>query len=294
METVALMFTGRSLYEALTLTFSTVGTGGFGLADVSIGGYGTATQTVITVFMILCGVNFGIYYLLLTGRVREALSSEELRWYLGLMLGSTCVITLLIAGRGGAFAGRGYEAFHHSLFSVSSVMTTTGFATVDYNGWPELARTILVLLTFIGACAGSTGGGFKISRLVILLKVIRNEMVFLVHPTSVRKVSMDARAVEGKTVKSVCAYLALYVLVFMTSWLIISVDGYDTATNLTAVAATLNNVGPGLNMVGPAGNYSAFGVLSKLVLMLDMLAGRLELMPVLILLSPRTVRRGRF
>lgn len=293
-ETIALLCTGRTFYEALTLTFSTVGTGGFGLTDAGIGGYNYGTQVVITVFMILCGINFGIYYLFITKRPGEALKSEELRWYLGIMLVSSVTMTILCIRPGGAFVGHPGEAFHHSLFNVASVMTTTGFATLDYNGWPELARTIFTILTFLGACAGSTGGGFKLSRLVILLKVVHNEVVFLVHPTSVRKVSMDGHTVEGKTVKSVCAYLALYVMVFLVSWLLVSVDGFDTATNLTAVAATLNNVGPGLNMVGPAGNYADYSNFSKIVLMVDMLAGRLELLPVLILMSPRTVRRGRF
>ena len=209
------------------------------------------------------------------------------------MFTSTVVIALMLIRVQDPAAETPFLAFHRTLFNVASIMTTTGFAIADFNLWPEFARTLLTLLTLLGACAGSTGGGFKISRLLILLKVVKNELIFLVHPKSVKKVSMDGHFVDGTTVKSVCAYLIIYVFFMIFSWLVVSADGFDTTTNFTAVAATLNNVGPGLGMVGATGNYSAFSYLSKLVLMVDMLAGRLELLPILILLRPRTVRRGR-
>ena len=286
-EIISLMFAGLNLYEASTLSFSTTGTGGFGLLNSSIGSYSTTVQTIFIIFMLLCGINFQIFYLLLIRKPREAFGSEELRYYLGIVFVAALLISINVRG----FFEDGFQAFHHSLFQVVSVMTTTGFATLDYNVWPEFSRAILFLLTLLGACAGSTGGGFKVSRLIVLLRSIKNEIFSVIHPRSIKKIHMDGRIVEGGVIKSIQVYTMIYVMILLGSFVLVSLNEFDFVTNITAVATTFNNVGPGLNMVGPAGNYSAFSGFSKLVLMFDMLAGRLELMPMLVLFSPGTWRR---
>ncbi len=286
LQTLCLLITGSNLYEALTITFATVGTGGFGITNAGLGGYTTITQIVVTVFMIICGINFSVYYYLITRRPKEAFSNDEVKLYLALMFGSATIIAFLIYGAG--ITKTAFESFHHSLFTVASVMTTTGFATLDFNQWPQLAKTLLACLMLTGACAGSTGGGFKLSRFLILIKAMKNEMTYIVHPKSIKKVYMNGTPVDSAVVKSVSAYLSMYVVIFIISTLLIAIDEFDFETNFTAVAATLNNIGPGLSMVGPVGNFSAFSPLSKIVLMFDMLAGRLELLPMLILFSPKT------
>lgn len=286
-EIISLMFAGLNLYEASTLSFSTTGTGGFGLLNSSIGSYSTTVQTIFIIFMLLCGINFQIFYLLLIRKPREAFGSEELRYYLGIVFVAALLISINVRG----FFEDGFQAFHHSLFQVVSVMTTTGFATLDYNVWPEFSRAIIFLLTLLGACAGSTGGGFKVSRLIVLLRSIKNEIFSVIHPRSIKKIHMDGRIVEDGVIKSIQVYTMIYIMILLGSFVLVSLNEFDFVTNITAVATTFNNVGPGLNMVGPAGNYSAFSGFSKLVLMFDMLAGRLELMPMLVLFSPRTWRR---
>ncbi len=285
LQTVCLLFTGLNAYEALTATFATVGTGGFGINNAGIGGFGYASQVVITVFMIICGINFSVYYYLITKRPKEAFNNDEVKLYLALMFGSATLIAFMIYKQGATATP--LESFHHSLFTVASVMTTTGFATLDFNTWPQLARTLLACLMLTGACAGSTGGGFKLSRFLILIRAMKNELTYIVHPKSVKKVYMDGNPVDQSVVKSVSAYLSMYVVIFILSTLLISIDEFDYETNFTAVAATLNNIGPGLSMVGPTGNFGAYSDLSKFVLMFDMLAGRLELLPMLILFSPK-------
>ncbi len=284
LEILCLLVAGMGLYEAMTLTFSTVGTGGFGLLNTSIGSYSTVVQTIFTVFMLLCGINFQLYYLLLIWKPKDVFGCEELRYYLGIVLVSAALIAFDVRG---LFAS-GFEAFHHALFQVASIITTTGFATLDYDVWPEFSKAILFLLTLLGACAGSTGGGFKVSRLVILWRCVKNEISLAAHPRSIRKIHMEGHIVEEGTLRSVQVYTAIYVLLFLGSFLLVSLDEFDFVTNITAVAANFNNVGPGFHMVGPAGNYAQFSVFSKLVLMFDMLAGRLELLPVLVLFSFRT------
>ena len=286
-EIVSLMLAGLNLYEASTLSFSTTGTGGFGLLNSSIGSYSTTVQTIFIVFMLLCGINFQIFYLLLIRKPKEAFGSEELRYYLGIVFVAALLISINVRG----FFEDGFQAFHHSLFQVVSVMTTTGFATLDYNVWPEFSRAVLFLLTLLGACAGSTGGGFKVSRLIVLLRSIKNEIFSVIHPRSIKKIHMDGRIVEDGVIKSIQVYTMIYLMILLGSFVLVSLNEFDFVTNITAVATTFNNVGPGFNMVGPAGNYSAFSGFSKLVLMFDMLAGRLELMPMLVLFSPRTWRR---
>lgn len=286
-EIIALLITGLPLYESLTLTFSTVGTGGFALVGDSLASYPLASQIIITVFMILCGVNFNIYYLFLIRKPREALRSEEVRTYFIIILISTLLITWNIFG---TFENL-YLDFHHALLQVASIITTTGFASVDYNCWPEFSKTILVMLTMLGACAGSTGGGFKVSRLIVLFKSIRNEVSQVVHPRSVKKIHMDGKIIPEGVGRSIRVYLMIYVVVFLCSVLLISLDNFDFTTNFTAVAANLNNVGPGLNVVGPSGNYSQFSMLSKIVLSFDMIIGRLEFIPMLVLLNHNTWKK---
>lgn len=286
-EIIALLITGLPLYDAMTLTFSTVGTGGFGLLGDSLASYPIVTQSVITIFMILCGVNFNVYYLFLIKKPKEAFKSEEVRTYLIIILVSTLLITWNILG---TFENL-YLDFHHALLQVASIITTTGFASVDYNYWPEFSKTIIFMLTLVGACAGSTGGGFKVSRLVVLFKSIRNEISQVVHPRSVKKVHMDGKIIPEGVTRSIRVYVMIYVVVYLGSLLIISLDNFDFTTNFTAIAANLNNVGPGLNMVGPAGNYAQFSALSKIVLIIDMITGRLEFLPMLVLLNHNTWKK---
>ena len=282
LEILLLVVSGLPLYDAATLTFSTVGTGGYGLLNSSAASYSRASQTIIMVFMTLCGINFNIYYLFLIRKPREVLHSEELRTYLGILLVSTFLVGLNIRHN---FADLG-ESMFHAGFQVISVMTTTGFTTSDFNLWPMFSKTILFLLMIVGACAGSTGGGLKVSRLVVLVKSVKNEIVSVIHPRSVKKLHLDGRALSADVVHSIRVYLAIYAGIYLISILLVSIDNFSFETNLSAVMAMFNNVGPGFDMVGPMGNFSAFSPLSKCVLMFDMLAGRLELFPMLILLVP--------
>lgn len=283
LEVIALLLAGMPLYESLTLTFSTVGTGGFGLVDTSIASYSMAVQIVIIVFMLVCAVNFNTYYLFLIRKPKEAIfQNAEVKWFLIIVFSSAAVITANIKD---GFSNI-FEAFHTALFQVATLVSSTGFATADYNLWPELSKTILVLLMFMGACAGSTGGGIKVSRLMIVISAVKNELLSMTHPRSVQKVHMNGRRVPDNVVKTAVCYMTAYILIMLVSVLLISIDNFDMTTNFTAVLATMNNIGPGLNAVGPAGNFGGFGVFSKIVLMCDMIIGRLELFPVLVLFAP--------
>lgn len=286
-EVLLLLAGGMPLFDALTLSFGSAGTGGFGIKNDSLAGYTTYQQAVITVSMIAFGVNFNVYFLLLKRKWKQALLCTEALAYFGVILASVLVISLSVL----PMFPNVFQAVHHTFFQVGSVITTTGYATKDFNQWPVIARTILVMLMFIGACAGSTGGGIKVSRLVILLKGIRKEVGMVCHPRSVKKVKMDGRVLEHEVIRSVNAFIAIYVVIFVVSLLLVSLEDKDMVTNFTAVAATLNNIGPGLEIVGPAGNFSGFSDLSKFVLMFDMLAGRLELLPMLMLFVPSTWKR---
>jgi len=282
-----LLLGGMSIFDAVNAVFATAGTGGFGIKNDSFGSYSTYCQAVITIFMIVFGVNFNVYYLLLKKRTKEAWHISEWRIYL---------LIILIAGGLILFDTRGMfktvgDAVNHVYFQVATIITTTGFATQDFNQWPEISRTVLVLLMFIGACAGSTGGGIKVSRLTIWIKTIIKELDVVVHVRNVKKVKLDGKAVEHEVIRSVNVYFAAYILVFVLSQFIITFDGHDLVTNFTAVAATMNNIGPGLGLVGPMGNFSIFSDLSKLVLSFDMLAGRLEIFPMLILFAPGTWKK---
>ncbi|MDY3617404.1 TrkH family potassium uptake protein [Agathobaculum sp.] len=290
LETVLLLLGGMPLFDAVNAAMATAGTGGFGIWNDSMAHYNSYyLQGVISVFMILFGVNFSLYFLILTRRWKQALKSEELRLYLGVIAAATVVIGLNVWHRFGSL----FESLHHALFQVSSIITTTGFATADFDQWPALSKCILVLLMFIGACAGSTGGGIKCSRIMLMFKSVRKEMQFLIHPRSVRVNQLDGHRVQHEVVRSVNVFLIAYMLIFILSVLLLSIESPDLVTNFTAVAATLNNVGPGLELVGPTCNFGFFSPFSKAVLMFDMLAGRLELFPMLLLFSPATWRRNR-
>ncbi|SFB76375.1 TrkH family potassium uptake protein [Butyrivibrio sp. YAB3001] len=288
-EAICLFVSGLPLYDAITISFSTVGTGGFAVHDSGMMGYSTVSQAIIILFMALCGINFTVYYFLLNRKPKEAFAIDEVKYYLGTIAVSSVIIAFVIY-RAGVLDSAGM-CFHHSLFTVVSVMTTTGFGTLDFNTWPMLPKLMLVVLSLIGACAGSTGGGFKFSRALIVIRNARNELNFVVHPKAVKRVYMDGHSVEGTTVKSVTAYLGIYVITFIASTLLVALDNFDFQTTVTSVVATLNNIGPGLGMVGPAGNYSEFSVLSKFVLMFDMLAGRLELLPIFVIMKPKTWKK---
>mgnify|MGYP000007307235 CR=1 FL=1 len=280
---IVLLLIGKvPLFDTLCITFGTAGTGGFGIVNDSIGSYSTYCQVVTTIFMILFGVNFSVYYLILTKKFRQAFKYEEVRYYFGIIIASILIITFNTVH----LFRNVLVAFQQVAFQVASIITTTGFSSTDFNQWPALSKTVLVLLMFVGACAGSTGGGFKVSRLMIVFRAVKNEIQSVTHPRSVQKVHMDGRRIPDNVVKTVLCYLAGYVVILIVSVLLISLDNFDMTTNFTAVMATFNNVGPGLNRVGPTGNFGGFSVLSKLVLMFDMLVGRLELYPMLVIFAP--------
>ena len=283
-QIVLLVIGKMPLFDAITTAFGTAGTGGFGIKNNSISGYSPYIQSVVTVFMILFGVNFSFYFLILQGKLKRALLIEEVRWYLIIIVSSVVIITFNING----LFGNVWDSIRHAAFQVGSVITTTGFATTDFNLWPQISRTILVILMFIGACAGSTGGGFKVSRLVILVKTFHKELKYMLHPQNMSKVKMDGKTVSHEVVRMTNVFLITYVLVFAVSVLFISIENKDLVTTFTSVAATFNNIGPGLEMVGPTQNFGHFSVFSKIVFIFDMLAGRLELFPLLLLFKRET------
>lgn len=286
-EATILRALGMPLFDSLTTTFGTVGTGGFGIRNDSIAGYSPAIQITITVFMILSGINYTAYFYILTSKIKELFKIEEVRWYLAIIFGSVAVITWNVRSLYPTFS----ETLRHAFFQVGSIITTTGYATTDFDLWPALSKTLLVTLMFIGACAGSTSGGIKVSRILILLKTIRKELSLIIHPRQVKKIRMDGHPVDHETLRSANVFLVVYFVLLLTSMLLISVDEFDFSTNFTSVVTVLNNIGPGLNLVGPTQNFSIFSPFSKFVLMFDMLAGRLELFPMMILLMPSTWKR---
>ena len=284
---VLLLFGDMSVFEALCTALGTAGTGGFGVLNDSMASYSPYIQWVVTVFMLLFSVNFSCYYLLLLGRIKDVFSAE-LRTFIAVVGTVMLVVTLNTRG---LFDSLG-EAVRHVAFTVASLISTTGFATENFDAWPELSRALLVLIMFIGACAGSTGGGLKISRLMILFRGAFNEIGNLIHPRRVKRVTVDGHPVDNEVVRATNVYMMWYVLLFTVSVILISFDDHDLITNFTAVTATINNIGPGLNLVGPTGNFAFFSLPSKLVLIFDMLAGRLELFPMLVLFAPATWRRS--
>ncbi len=282
-----LLIGGMPLFDSLCTAFGTAGTGGFGIRNDSIAGYGPYLQNVCTVFMLLFGVNFSCYYLLLIRQFRSVFRDEELRLYLGVVAVSVLAITVNIRG----FYDTLGETVRHAAFQVASIMTTTGFVTTDFDLWPGFSKTILLCLMMIGACAGSTGGGFKCGRLLLLLKGLRRNIRRVLYPQRVETVRVNGRTVEERVLENTNAYLAAYMVILVLSIAVVSLDGFSITTNLSAVLACFNNIGPGLDQVGPTCNYASYSVLSKLVLILDMLAGRLEIFPVLVLCSKSTWRR---
>ena len=283
-----LMAGGMSAFEAVTTAFATAGTGGFALTAESIGAYSPYIQWVVAVFMMLFGVNFGVYYLILQRQFKKAFRNSELWLYLGAMIAASAVIFLFIRPQYGTADG-----IRASFFQVSSIMTTTGFATADFNLWPQFARTLLVGLMLMGASAGSTGGGFKASRVIMLFKSLQWELKRVLHPNAVGKVHIDGETISNDTLANTYAFLVAYCLIIIFSTLALSLDNTSFETNLTAVIACLNNIGPGLDMVGPMGGYADFSTGSKIVLILNMLLGRLEIFPILILFVPGVWKKAR-
>lgn len=290
MEVVLLCCGGMPFFDSLINSFGTAGTGGFAIKNASIGQYDSVyTDYVIGVFMLLFGVNFNVYYFMLTGRLLKIWKSEELWWYLGIVAVSTAVISANISHLYDSVG----QAVRYAFFQVSSIITTTGFITADYELWPTLSKTVLVLLMFIGACASSTGGGLKVSRVIILVKTAIKELRYQINPREVRVLRCDGEPLSHSVVIGVSSYFGIYMLITALSTLLVSFDGKDPATTFSAVVACLNNIGPGLSEVGATGNFSGLSAFSKIVLSFDMLAGRLELYPMLILFSPSTwVGRG--
>ena len=288
-EIGALLLADMPLYDAVVNSLATAGTGGFAVKNASIAGYGSAAaEWIIAVFMLLFGINFNLYFFLLCGQIRTVLKSEELRAYLGIVLVSTAVIAANTLSLIGNFSDTVRTAF----FQVTSIISTTGYATVNYDTWPMLSKMILLLLTVTGACAGSTAGGLKLSRILILMKNSIREIRQALRPRSVNVTRLDGCILPEDTVRTTINYFSVYALIFLLGSLLISVDGFSVETTLTASLTCLNNVGPGLGVVGPAGNFAAFSAFSKSVLTLEMLIGRLEIYPLLIFLSPSTWRRG--
>ena len=287
LQIILLLLGGVPVFDSLCITFGSAGTGGFGIKNDSMASYSTYCQVVTTVFIILFGVNFSAYYLILTKKFKQAFKLEEVRYYFGIILASVILIAVNTRHMFSGFA----EAFQQSAFQVGSIITTTGYSSTDFNQWPALSKTILVLLMFVGACAGSTGGGIKVSRVVLLCKAARKEFQLYLHPNAVKKLKMDNKAVSHETLRSTNIFLSVYLLIFCGSILIVSLDNFDLVTNFTAVAATLNNIGPGLEVAGPMGNFSSFSYLSKSVMIFDMLAGRLEIFPLLLLFFKDTWKK---
>lgn len=286
-ETVLLVAGGMSFYDALLHAFATAGTGGLSTRALSIGYYNSAyIDIVVGVFMILFGVNFSLYYLILLGNIRTALRNEELRWFLGVI--AFAVLTIAFDIRN-LYGGVGH-ALRYSFFQVTSIISTTGFATADFNLWPEYSKFLLVLLMFVGGCAGSTAGGLKVSRVMLLFKSCTIEVKKMLRPRCIEEVRLDGKPVDGQTVYNALTYFTFYIIILLIAGLIVSLDGLDFTTNFTAALSCLSNVGPGLSLVGPTGSFAIFSPLSKIVLMICMLLGRLEIFPLLLLFVPFTWR----
>jgi len=282
LQFVLLLIGKMPALDALNTSFATAGTGGFGVKNDSLASFSPYIQWVTTIFMILFGVNFNAYYYLLFRDFKKAFSMEEVRYYIIIIFASTAIIFINILDSCSGI----FDALTHSSFQVASIMTTTGFATTDFNTWSTTAKLVLVMLMFIGACAGSTGGGIKVSRIIVLIKTISKELNSYIHPKSIKQIKFEGKTVEPETVHAINVYFTTFMIIFVGSIFFVSLEGKDLITNFTAVAATINNIGPGLELVGPSQNFSHFNQLTKFVLMFDMLAGRLELFPMLILFHP--------
>ncbi|MEE0954648.1 MAG: TrkH family potassium uptake protein [Eubacterium sp.] len=289
-QIIILLCSGMYWFDSLCITFGSAGTGGFGILNTSCASYTPFQQWVITIFMIAFGLNFAFYYLLLCRKAKEAFGMEEVRTYLLIILGSIAIITLNTYGTGM------YDSFADTLrgaaFQVGSIITTTGYSSVNFDLWPSLSKTILVMLMFIGACAGSTGGGIKVSRVILSFRSVWSELHSIANTRSVKKIRMDGKTISHDVLRSVYAFLTAYFIIFAISFLLVSLSGFDMETNFTAVAATLNNIGPGMAGVGPSANFAGYGILPKLVMCFDMLAGRLEIFPILAVFAPGMWRKN--
>ena len=286
LEIILLFVCGMPLFDSICSAFGTAGTGGFGIRNDSFTSYAPHLQWIVAIFMLMFGANFNFYYYLVTRQGVKAIKMSETKVYLAVAAVATAIICFSIYGQYGNIE----ESLRHSLFQVATCMTTTGFATTDFDLWPVLAKFVLVVLMFIGACASSTGGGIKISRFQIMFKTIKREIESYIHPKTVKKIHLDGKIVDNDVERSVALYFFIYLVIFVASMLVVSFEGHDLVTVFTSVTATLNNIGPGLALVGPTQNYSFFSDVSKWVLIFDMLAGRLELIPILVFLNPFTYK----
>ena len=288
-QVLCLRIAGMPLYDSLIHSFGTAGTGGFSSRNLSVGAYGNpAFEIIITIFMILFSLNFALYFLVLTGKVKQALKSDELRFFLGVTALATIIISVNIGSHFSSYA----DAVRAAAFQVASIISTTGFSSVDFNCWPELSRMLLVVLMFIGACAGSTGGGMKCSRILVLLRTIRCQVRSIIHPRAVSVVKLDGAPLSDSTVRTIYTYSATYIFIIFASALVVGLDNFSFGTTLTAVITCISNVGPGLEAVGPMGNFAAFSPLSKIVLSFCMIIGRLEIFPILVLFSRSAWKRS--
>ena len=286
LEIVILFACGMPLFDSICSAFGTAGTGGFAVKNDSFASYAPHLHWIVAIFMLVFGANFNFYYFLTTRQFSKAFKLSEVKVYLAVAAVATGVVCFSIFG----IYGNLEEALRHSLFQVATCMTTTGFATTDFDLWPGLAKFVLVALMFIGACASSTGGGIKISRFQIMFKALKREIESYIHPKTVKKIHLDGKTVDSDVERSVALYFFIYLIVFVFSMFIVAFEGHDLVTVFTSVAATLNNIGPGLSLVGPTQNYSFFSDLTKWVLIFDMIAGRLELIPMLVFLNPFTYK----
>ncbi|MDF2675096.1 MAG: potassium transporter KefA [Clostridiales bacterium] len=284
MQIILLMLAGMPLYDAALHTFGTVGTGGFGIKNLSVGAYNNvAVDIIITLFMFICGANFALYYQVIKGNIRGLFKDEEFRLYGSIVLVSILLISFNING---TFFKSFWESLRHAAFQVSSIITTTGYSTTDFNLWPGFSKTILLLLMFIGGCAGSTAGAIKNVRILLLFKIMKRDLMRIIHPRAVYTVKFNGKAVNEKTLSEILTYFCMYMFLYVLAVLVVSLDGFDMATTISSVAATLGNIGPGLGLVGPMGNYADLSVLSKIVLSFGMIIGRIEIYPILLLLIP--------
>lgn len=292
LEVFLLLSTGMPLYDSVINALGTMGTGGFSVLNNSIAGYNNpAAEWIIAIFLLISGINYNLYYFIIARKLGGVLKNEELRTYLIIILAATAIISVNVWCNVENSFPAVSDCIRAAFFQVTSIISTAGFSTVDFNLWPELSKGILVLLMFFGACAGSTAGGLKLSRLIIIVKATRREIKKILKPNSVSAIRLDGEALPETTVRSAVNYLPLYFSIMAVSALLISLDGLDFATNTTAVISCFNNIGPGLSLVGPAGNYSVFSYFSKIVLTLNMIFGRLEIIPMIVLLSPSTWRK---
>lgn len=289
---IFLLFGGMSPFDAVCTMFGTAGTGGFGTYNDSLASFSPYIQNVTTVFMLLFGVNFSCYYLLLLRQFKSILKDEELRLYVGVVVASIALITWNLLSAAMRIYDTFSEALRHSAFQVASIITTTGYATTDFDLWPAFSKAILMILMVVGACAGSTGGGLKCARVLLLMKTLIRNIGQILRPQKVKVVRVNGKTVDEKLLANTGSYFFVYMVILFASFLIVSLDGFSVTTNFTAVLSCFNNIGPGLDAVGPTCNFSGYGYLSKIVLTLDMLAGRLEIFPILVLLNPTAWKRG--